>query len=119
MLYRSDISLECTFFDEVYLQPLGNNENSTIQVKTALEYAEQLNLPITNKFWVFSRFITFSIIPPQNSWEPRLYNISRDDLCIYGFGLRNYLLIRQLLNLKQLKLQIIAPKNKATRDDPF
>ncbi len=119
VLYRSDISLECTFFDEVYLQPLGNNENSTIQVKTALEYAEQLNLAITNrKFWVFAVY-PLSIIPPQNSWEPRLYNISRDDLCIYGFELRNYLLDKATTESKTTEITNNSPKNKATRDDPF
>ncbi len=105
VLYRSDLSLECTFFDEVYIQQsLDNNKNPIIRVITASEYASQLNLPISNPD--YSRFAIYprSIIPPQNAWEPRNYKISRDDLCIYGFELRRYL--SELASVESKKTEV-------------
>ena len=104
VLYRSDISLECIVFDEVYIKQSLDNKNPIIRVITASEYASQLNLPISNPD--YSRFAIYprSIIPPQNAWEPRNYKISRDDLCIYGFELRRYL--SELASVESKKTEV-------------
>lgn len=119
--YCSDLSLESSLFDEVYIQQsLDNNKNPIIRVITASEYAFQLNLLIPNtKFWCFAIYPLITI-PPQNDWEPKKYQISRDDLCIYGFELRRYL--SELANVESKKNEVEKvdlPATKKTRDDPF
>ena len=73
---------------------------------------------INPKFWVFAVY-PLCIIPPQNPWEQTKYNISRDDLCIYGFELRRYLLDKAGTESKITEITNNSPKKKTTRDDPF
>ena len=119
VLYRSDLSLESSVFDEVYIQQSLDNKNPIIRVITASEYASQLNLPISNPD--YSRFAIYplSIIPLQNTWEPKNYQISRGDLCIYGFELRRYLSELAIIDSKKTEVEKVdLPATKKTRDDP-